>query len=430
MLAVPTGTVWAQNENAAANSSTEENSPMITPAPVSVMPYVVQPSALERSNFLRAGLSFTTAYSDNVTGTSPAQSDISYSVFPNVSFDMTRSRLHWTLTYAPGFTIYQKISDRNESDQNVGTSLEYRISPHVTLSLHDSFIKSSNVLNQPFVDATSPISGQAVTPNFSLIAPVADRLTNTGGAQLTYQFGLNQSVGASGSFTNLHYPNPEQAPGLYDSASQGGSAFYSHRLSRKHYVGLNYQYQHLTAYPTGFNSVTETHGIMGFYTFYIHSRFTISFFGGPQHSDTTQLGLSTKSWTPAAGASFNWQGRTTGLAGSYSHIISGGGGLVGAVHQDSATGSVRQQLTRNLNASLGFNYANNDVIAPLPEFSTGGTSISGSASLQRQIGQYFNVQLGYTRVHQEYSAINALSVPDQNREWVAISYSFSRPLGR
>jgi len=41
------------------------------------------------------------------------------------------------------------------------------------------------------------------------------------------------------------------------------------------------------------------------------------------------------------------------------------------------------------------------------------------------------VQLGYTRLHQSYSAVAILATtPNTNREFVAISYQFSRALGR
>jgi hypothetical protein len=39
--------------------------------------------------------------------------------------------------------------------------------------------------------------------------------------------------------------------------------------------------------------------------------------------------------------------------------------------------------------------------------------------------------VGYTRLHQAYSNVAVLSTaPDTNREYVSISYQFSRPLGR
>ena len=51
--------------------------------------------------------------------------------------------------------------------------------------------------------------------------------------------------------------------------------------------------------------------------------------------------------------------------------------------------------------------------------------------MQRQIGQRLNAELQYTRVHQSYGDVAAISaIPDQNRVAVNISYQFMRPLGR
>jgi hypothetical protein len=158
---------------------------------------------------------------------------------------------------------------------------------------------------------------------------------------------------------------------------------------------------------------------------------SISLSGGPQYSDTSQFGVPpSKAWSPAAGASLGWQGRLTSFAASYSRRINDSGGLVGAVHSNTADASVRRQFTRTVSGSVRANYANNRVLDALPQFSTNGHTLSGSASLQRQIGERLNLQLEYTRLHQSYSGIAVFSSPDTNREAVTISYLFSRPLGR
>jgi hypothetical protein len=410
---------------------------MMTPPPVSGQTYPITLGSQERSNYLRAGVSFTSAYSDNVLGgvSGHPVSDISYSVAPVIGLDETTTRMHALLTYAPGFTFYQRTSDRNEADHNAAIEFEYRLSPHVTFSASDSFQKSSNVFNQPTDFAPGGIvSGGAQGPNFSIIAPVANRLSNFGSAGISYQFALNDMVGASGTFSNLHYPDQSQVPGLFDSSSQGGLAFYSHRVARSQYLGVTYAYERLLAYPTVGENKTETHAALAFYTFApTSSKFSFSLFGGPQYSDTTQPAplLPLKSWNPAGGASLGWQARLTSLALSYSHIISSAGGLVGAVQLDSATLSARQQITRTLNASLSGGYAQNNVIGSPALGAYSGHSISGSAFLQQLIGQHLSVQLGYTRVHQTYDKVEAISAaPDTNRESISIAYQFSRPLGR
>lgn len=425
------------------NDSINVNSDrMQAPPPVSGQTYPTVLTSQERSNYLRGGLSFTSAYSDNAIGVianGHPLSDVSYSVAPTLALDQTTTRLHLILTYAPGFTFYQRTTSRDETDQNAAIEFQYRLSPHVTFSARDGFQKSSNVFNQPDLGSVGGVSGGAQGPNFSVIAPIADRLSNFGNVGLTYQYALNDMIGAGGIFSNLHYPNPAQVPGLYDSSSQGGSAFYSHRISKVHYIGVAYEYQRLVSYPTQGNGETQTHAALLFYSFTPTPRFSLSFFGGPQHSDTIQPPVppsttplpETRSWKPSAGASLAWQGRLSSVAFSYAHTIAGGGGLIGAVQLDSATASVRQQILRTLSASAAGGYTQNDVLGISTVQSNNGHSISGTASLQQQFGQQVNLQLGYTRLHQVYSNVGVLSAtPDTNREFVSLSYQFSKPIGR
>jgi hypothetical protein len=422
-----------------ANSPDTSDSRMLTPPPVSGQSYPASPTSAERSNYLRAGVVFTSAYTDNelasLTG-SPV-SDVSYSVFPTLALDETTSRTHWTVNYAPGFTFYQRESSLNQANQNASIDFHYRLSPHVTFSARDSFQKTSNVFNQPDLGSAAVVSGGAQVPNFSVIAPVADQLNNSGNADITYQFAPNGMVGASGTFSNLHYPNQAQVPGLYDSSSQGGSAFYSLRVSKMHYIGATYQYQRLISYPTAGQTETQTHALLFFYTLYVSSKLSLSFFGGPQHSDTLEAPVkplrlpAAQAWTPAAGGSLSWQARLTNVALSYSHIISSGGGLIGAVKMDSANASIRQQLTRRLSGSASGMYTQNDVLGSALAGATNGHTVSGTTSLQQAFGQRVNVQLGYTRLHEDYSGVAVLAGrPNTNREFVSISYQFSRPLGR
>jgi len=419
--------------------------PMLTPPPVSGQSYPMATASQERSNYLRGGVTFSSAYSDNVLGAtgpnSAPVSDVSYSVWPSLALDETTTRLHWTLNYAPGFTFYQRTSSRNEQDQNASINFQYRLSPHVTFSAVDGFQKTSNVFNQPDLASVGAVSGGTQGANFSVIAPIANQLHNSGNVGITYQFAANEMIGAGGTFTNLHYPNQTEVPGLFDSESQGGSAFYAYRVSAVHYIGVTYQYQRLLSFPTQGQNETQTDAIFPFYVFSPSKRFSISMFGGPQYSDigpqffvgSTVPQPGSRTWTPAGGASMNWQGQFTSVAMSYSHMIASGGGLIGAVKMDAASVSIRQQIARALSASVSGGYAQNIVVgssSQTAEASTNGHSVSGTASVQRLFGERLNVQLGYTRLHQSYNVAAISANPDTNREFVAISYQFTRPLGR
>ena len=429
--------------------STDDTGRMLTPPPVNGQSYPAVPTSEERSNYLRGGVAFTGAYTDNAVGPVNGQpvSDVSYSVAPFIALDEATPRLHLALTYAPGFTFYQRETSLNEADQNASIDLEYRLSPHVTFSARDGFQKSSNVFNQPDLASAAAVTGSTEAANFSVIAPIADRLSNSGDAGITYQFAANSMVGASGTFTNLHYPNQAEVPGLVDSGSQSGSAFYSLRIARRHYIGAVYQYQRLLSYPVPGTNETQTNAVLVFYTVYLRPRFSISFFGGPQYADigtqwppttcTNIVGTcptpGSRSWNPAAGGSLGWQGHLSSVAVSYVHLISSGSGLIGAVRMDNASASLRQQLTRRLSASVGGGYTQNDVLAAPPPgqvVSYNGHTILGTAGLQQQFGQHLNLQLGYTRLHQDYTSVAVLATPNTNREFVSISYQFAKALGR
>jgi len=423
-------------------NSPQDTDRMLTPPPMSGASYPVSFTSEQRSNYLRGGVAFNSAYSDNVLGTTASghpASDISYSVWPTIAIDQNLSRLHWVLSYAPGFTFYQRESSYNEADQTLSLNFQYRLSPHVTLSARDAFQKSSSVFNQPDPGAAQAVSGGIAEPNQSVIAPIADQLSNSGNVGLSYQFAANTMVGASGTFANLHYPNPSEVPGLFDSEAQGGSAFYAVRVSRMHYIGATYEYQRLLSFPGAKTNLTQTHALLAFYTLYVNSRVSLSAFGGPQYAEVgpqyAAIGAApvpgSNSWNPAAGASLSWQARRSNLAVSYARVISSGGGLIGAVLSDSAAASVRQQILPRLTGSLTGGYAQNDLLASAPLNSGNGHSISGTASLQQQFGQHFNLQLGYTRLHQDYGSVAVLAAtPNTNREFISVSYQFARALGR
>src|SRR5580658_466998 len=102
-------------------SANEDADRMQTPPPVSGQSYPTSFTSGERSNYLRGGVAFTTAYTDNavgsVNGAAPV-SDVSYSVWTTIALDETTPRLHLGLTYAPGFTFYQRESSLNQENQN------------------------------------------------------------------------------------------------------------------------------------------------------------------------------------------------------------------------------------------------------------------------------------------------------------------------
>jgi len=424
--------VWSQVEPSATGPSPSSEENMQTPPPVSGEAYPTATGSEARSNYLRAGLAVNTAYDDNVLGgnsTTPV-GDITYSIMPTIALDQTISRLHQTLTYSPGFTLYQRTSGLNAMNQNATVGFQYRLSPHARISLHDSFVQTSNVFEQPY----GGVSGSTQSPTEAVVAPYADQLSNAASGQLSYQFSRNGMIGGSGTSTMLKYPNPAQASGLSsNSNSRGGSAFYNLRLSSTQYIGVTYQYSRMLASLANAPSETQVHTINSFYTLYLKSTLSLSVSGGPQHFDLVQSPLpASGSWTPAVTASMGWQRSHTNFAASYSRTVSGAGGLVGAFQSESANANASWQLARTWTAGSSASYTTQKNVLPAFFSSTqGGHAVSGTVSVQHPISEQFTAGFGYSRIHQSYGGIAVISEnPDSDRVFVSISYQFARPLGR
>lgn len=408
--------------------------PMTTPSLVSGAgsPLVFTPD-MERSNYLRGGIIVTAGYEDHVlSSVSNVGSDETYTIGPTIGLDLTRTRYRLDLFYSPGFTFYQENTFLDQTSHSLGFSFAYRLSPHVTFTALDSFAKTSGVFS-PLDYTVDALPNPIDAPNLSLIAPVEDTLINTATVGLSYQFGRNDIVGITGSSSLLRYLDSSQAPGLFDSTSESGGAYYTHRFANRNYLGVNYQFQNFDT--EGIELATQAHSIYGFYTLYFKPTFSLTLFGGPEYSITSGGGFpSQQMWSPAGGGTLDWQGKETSFAASFSRRITDGGGLYGAVRAETANASFRAKFTRNVTGSISGSYTDNAILDPVLgtlEGSLNGHTISGSASLQRTFGQHVTGSLGYLHLHQSYGDVPLVDLlPNQNRVWGSISFQFERPLGR
>ncbi len=406
-------------------------SAMATPSPVNIGGGSISLGAESgRSNYLRGGLSFEGSYEDNPFLTAPARSDESYTVSPYVAFSVSRPHASWNLQYRPGFTFYQHFNSRNQSEHNLSTNLEFRLSPQVSLMLRDGLIKTPEASGQLQPSVVGGITSASPAQTLLVVPPEAGFISNTADGEITYQFGRNDTVGASGESSELRYLHLDQLPGLFNSSACSGRGFYSHRLGQKNYIGVSYSFEDDITHPL--EITTQVHSPSVFYSFYFTPRISLSVFGGAQYAQTTGGGtVAVTAWSPSEGGNFSWQGEHTSAVVALSQSISPGGGLVTAVRGITSSASLRHQFSKNLVGTISEVYNDNNVVESLILFSNGGRTLSTGASLERTIKKQLTVQVGYTRLDESYNNIQVISNnPSQNRGWMAISYSFERPLGR
>jgi hypothetical protein len=398
-------------------------------------------SEMERSNYLRGGVNVGATYDDNALLAPSGQqvSNTSETIFPNISIEQTSARARWILAYAGGLTVNQKITSQDEGSHNANFNSQFRLSPHVNLRVAETF-----ALTTGFFDAGTGAENIGIgAPNTSLITPLATERSSLTTVETNYHFALNDLVGASGSFYDLHFTNlPASSAGtlslLTDSESATGSAFWLHRIFRGDWAGASYRFDRLTFSSNG--EETLVHSFFAANTLDLSHRFTLTGFVGPQYTETNDLptiaqpSTSSSGWSVAGGVEGGWRDERTGVTAGYSRIVSDGGGLLGPVRLQNFYGSVRRELIPRWTAAVTASHGTNQsLILPSP---TGASSIaltSAGISLERNVARSIGFRMGYAHDFQEESGLSAPNPSTldahRNRFFVTLSYQWAKPLG-
>jgi hypothetical protein len=433
-FAFTTPAVCQVEPSASGGTTSNDDSTMMTPPPVSGMPYPNTASSETRSNYLNAGLSVTPGYIDNVlpNATAAPVGDFSCAVAPGVSLDRSTPRQSEQVTYSSIFSFYEPTSTLNTIDQSAAVITQFRLSPHVGLSIQDSILKTSNVFNESY-PFSNPITGSAQASMPVVIAPFAEQFVNTTSGGISYQFATNAMIGGGGSYNIFDFPNQAQTPDFFSSNALSGSVFYDRRLSAAQYFGLVYEYERVLAYPVNATSETQVHTLLPFYTLYFNRMFSLSISAGIERIDETESpALQFNSWEPSVNASVGWRGKRGNVAASYFRSVSAGGGILGAVNSNSVSGSGGWQLSRTWIGSASVSYALLSNLGQSESSSTAvGHTVAAQASLSHTLGEHLNATFGYQHLSEDYSNIAVIAAdPNSNREFVSVTYQFRRPLGR
>jgi hypothetical protein len=393
----------------------------------------------ERSNYLRGGINVGGTYDDNVSLLSHgAVSDTTYSVFPNIAIEQTFSRVRWNLGYAAGLTVNQRLSNRNQGSHALNFDSQFRLSPHVTLRVQEGF----SVMTGFFDSGTGLVAGGG-GPNANLIAPLSKQRLNSTVGEADYHFALNDVMGVSGSFNDLHFSDQGTAQ-LADNRTVSGSGFWLHGFGRN-WLGASYQFQHLTFDPASgsmaiTSGATDVHSFFAVDTITLPSRFTLAAFVGPEYSDNRGLVSGTDAsshftdWSMAGGVEVGWQREHTGLAAGFSRRLSSGGGISGVVRLQDVHGSFRQELSPGWALGLSASYGNNKALTlPVAAAATLIDTASTGISLERNLGRNIALRLGYMHDFQDQAGTadsDFLGAAHRNRFIATIGYQWARPLGR
>jgi hypothetical protein len=394
-------------------------------------------SELKRSNYLRSGINVSATYDDNpLLLSNGVESNTSETIFPSIRIDESTSRMRWTLGYAGGLTVNQKITSENEGSHNLNFDSQYRLSPHVNLRVAETFSMTTG-----FFDAGNgaEVVASAGGPNASLITPLATQRSSVTTVETNYHFALNDLIGASGSFYDLYFTNLSMgAPltQLTNSQTTSGSAFWLHRIFGEDWGGTSYGFQRITFSPSG---ETRVNSFLAVDTLSLSRRFTLSGFVGPQYLENQGLApggtLISQSniWSVAGGVEGGWRDHRTSVSAGFSRNINDGGGVLGAVRLQTVHGTFRRELIPGWSAAFTGSYGTNQsLIVPSATSASSVNLTSAGVSLERNVGKSVGLRMGYTHDFQEEFGLPAPATTldvHRNRVFVTLSYQWAKPLG-
>lgn len=394
------------------------------------------PAEMERSNYLRGGVNVGAMYDDNALLASTGQeSNTSESVFPNIAIEESTTRTRWTLGYAGGLTVNQKITSQNQGSQNLNFDSLFRLSPHVNLRVAENFSMTTGYLDSTNGEQVVTEAGAA---NASVITPLATQRMNTTTVEGNYHFALNDLLGASGSYYDLHFSNVPAGVVLSDTQTATGSVFWLHKMFRGDWAGLSYRFQRITIGPQG-ETLVDTAMLVD--SLKLGNGFSLSAFAGPQYAANTFLltgetqTSQSNHWSGAGGLEAGWRNKKTSLIVGYSRAISDGGGLLGAVRLENEYGNLRRELAPGWAATLTAGHGTNTALEPPSAGSPTSINLTSvGAGLERNIGKSLGLQLGYTHDFQQQFEVPSAVVPgsvdaSRNRFVVTLSYQWAKPLG-
>lgn len=431
MLGIP-GLAQAQQGTTTASS----NVPVLASGQ---MPSSTPTANAELANTYTLGIMAGGHFDDNaVINARPREWDLGYTLFPLIAFTETRPRIEWSVKYSPGVDISQNLLYRNQFSQRLDGQFSWLTSPHGLLQGQEYYLVSSDPFAQLGSGGTSP--GPTVSPNQGPFIPNVRRTETMTNALYSYRLSAHSSFGIGGNFLLSKFDNtPRKGPAtaLIDSQRASGEAYFNHQFSEREALGFQYGIQVLR-FPRS-NARTTTHTILVFDQITISPRSSFTIYGGPEYADTfnqvvLNLGffvltipVKAQAWSGAGGVIYNWTGERLGLALDFTRGVSDGGGLVGAVEQNSGRAKISWKLNQRLTLSSALEGSSNTLLAAKPTQEL--LTYSARAELSQQIARDLSVNWFYGRLNQTGGFAN-FPVGNHDFAGATLTYSVLRPIGR
>jgi hypothetical protein len=428
------GTAWSQQGPAGPAANTES----------------FGEGAAARGNFMSYGVSSSSSFNDNALTGSSSQRNFTTAIYPQLGLQYTSARLESDLFFGPGWVYSSDVSMYNSVSQSLRTRTQLRLTKRFSLVVRESFNQTRNPIDLLQNQSTSSVFNLLDRPNPSVAAGNIQARTEQSGLDANYRVSAHTNVAVGGTFEQVNY---DQLTGNnFGSSSQRSQAFstnayISHDFTPRYSSGIQYQYQNIDS-KQSFGVQTAgsralIHKFLGFENVSLSSGIKISLFAGPELTDVngqnsgaaSPIGFSQWSW--AGGASVVITRKSTSLTGSFIREVNDGGTSGGTVQMQSLDIHLRRQLSQRTSIGVLATYVANSGFGAISTLGAANYFNYG-ATYTKNLTPHLDLSFSYLgqRITGGNSLINGSQNPvlssfqNQNIGSVALSYNFTRPLGR
>ncbi|HZQ91909.1 MAG TPA: hypothetical protein VFA60_08970 [Terriglobales bacterium] len=428
----PIGTILAVLMVSFASAAYAQFSPPPTPLNQGTQPGIFSGEA-QKNNLIMVGLSASTTYDDNADNVNRL-SNVMSSFSGDFKLNLLRPRWNLLLGYTPGYSYNTEITRYNEFSQAQMFSLQYRMSPRLSLSLRNQFSRISNPQQSITTGGEPPLFGAVEGTNPTGVGQNLIRTSEQAGVDVTYQLDARSFAGVGGGYAIVQSKAPGASILLQDSLTPSANAFYSRKITSTQTSGVQYRWQRIDA--QGGVVRTTAHTILLFHSVNLPHHVTVSVFGGPEGTETLRVVGPTSvanplTWSWSAGGNFDWRGVRNAINAGVVRQVNDAGTLGGVVRLTNLNAGFNRRLTARSTIHMGVSYARNRAFDLLVSPGATGDYVIGSAEYQHTLGRHIGFSLSYSHVEQTKAAtLPSVVQGDHNRVAIALSYSFERPIGR
>lgn len=445
----PTGsqeqhTAQAAEEDASVVPDEGETGPVL-PAPLGgITPRLTETATeVQQPNLLTGSVAVNALYLDNAFTTgNKSVGDYQYSVLPGIAFQTFGPQTQWKMSYAGGLTIDQRASGNSQQSHDGVVDFRHQFTRRLQTELRQDLLMTNNPFGQIGQNNLLPtVTGPGELSSFAVPQPVT-RIGSISSGNLTYQVAQHSAIGASGSFSLLHFQNTAGLTGvngtLIDTTNGTGRGFYLNQISRNQIIGTEYQIQQLRFESGTARTVDQVLYLFDGISF--HKHMTVSIYAGPDFTQTHNIIIARPDappavfpvtgsvWSLGGGIAYAWRTKRNGFRLSFDRGVTDGGGLGGAVRQNSASLDLVKAFNERWSTSLNLAYSDGRTIGVPSNLDAGRLTIEqATVGLGYKWTREVTLTAQYGRVNQPHAGLFTPTLnPDHNEFLVGFSYAFEK----